>query len=118
MNAVLRFDRGTLLLEGGEPPVALRGSFVHDPRVDAWRAPAMSYPEVIPFLRGRLGKNTAPRYRRLMLEPRLTLDLYPHQEEALERWKAARGRGLVVLCPRGRVRHCWECWPWPGQPVA
>jgi ATP-dependent helicase YprA (DUF1998 family) len=97
MNAVLRFDRGTLLLEGSEPPIALRGSFVHDPRVDAWRAPAISYPKVIPFLRGMLGKNTAPRYRKLMLEPRLTLDLYPHQKKALEQWKAVRGRGLVVL---------------------
>jgi superfamily II DNA or RNA helicase len=97
MSTVLRFDRGTLLLEGGEPPVALRGSFIHDPRVDAWRAPAMSYPDVIPTLRGRLGKNTAPRYRKLALEPRLTLDLYSHQREALERWKAVRGRGLVVL---------------------
>jgi superfamily II DNA or RNA helicase len=57
----------------------------------------MSYPAVIPSLRGRLEKNTAPRYRRLALEPRLAFDLYPHQKEALERWKAARGRGLVVL---------------------
>src|SRR5919109_1514893 len=97
MSTVLRFDRGTLLLEGGEPPATLRESFIHDPRVDAWRAPAMSYSAVIPSLLGRLGKNTAPRYRKLMLEPRLTLDLYPHQKEALERWKAARGRGLVVL---------------------
>jgi superfamily II DNA or RNA helicase len=97
MSTVLRFDRGTLLLEGGEPPVVLRGSFVHDPRVNAWRAPAMSYPVVISFLRGRLAKNTAPRYRKLALEPRLAFDLYPHQEEALERWKVARGRGLVVL---------------------
>jgi XPB helicase-like protein len=78
MSTVLRFDRGTLLLEGGEPPVALQRNFIHDPRVDAWRAPAMSYPEVIPFLRRMLGKNTAPRYRKLSLEPRLTLDLYPH----------------------------------------
>jgi hypothetical protein len=108
MNAVLRFDRGTLLLEGGEPPIALRGSFVHDPRVDVWRTPAISYPKVIPLLRGRLEKNTAPRYRKLMLEPRLTLDLYPHQKEALERWKAAGGRGLVC-CPRGRARHWWGC---------
>jgi superfamily II DNA or RNA helicase len=77
--------------------LALQHNFVHDPRVDAWRAPAMSYSAVIPSLRGRLEKNTAPRYRRLALEPRLALDLYPHQKEALERWKAARGRGLVVL---------------------
>jgi hypothetical protein len=60
MSALLRFDRGTLLLEGGEPPAALRGSFVHDPRVDAWRAPAMSYPEVIPFLRGKAREEHRP----------------------------------------------------------
>src|SRR5919197_185483 len=84
MSAVLRFDRGTLLLEGGEPPATLRGSFIHDPRVDAWRAPAMSYPAVIPTLRGRLGKNTAPRYRKLALKPRFTLNLYLHQNEALD----------------------------------
>jgi hypothetical protein len=73
MSAVLRFDRGTLLFEGGEPPVALRENFVHDPRVDAWRAPAMSYPDVIPTLRGRLERNTAPRYHKLSLEPGLRL---------------------------------------------
>lgn len=95
MSAVLRYDRGTLLLEGW--PGAAPAGFSYDPRVDAHRAPALLYPELIGSLRGRLRANQAPRYRKLNLEPRLALELYPHQRQALEAWKGADRRGLVVL---------------------
>lgn len=97
-TAQLRYDRGTLLLEGlPELPAELTRWFRFDPRVDAWRAPAHHYSELIPILRGRLAGNSAPRYRRRTLALRLDLEPYPHQQEALDRWRAARGRGLVVL---------------------
>jgi superfamily II DNA or RNA helicase len=98
MSITLRFDRGTLILEGWSealPPQL--GQFRFDARVEAYRAPAMVYPEVVKHLKGKLGRNQAPVYRRLELEPRLSFQLYPHQQEALEAWKAHGQRGLVIL---------------------
>lgn len=97
-DTVLRFDRGTLLLEGGGPPPASVAEwFSFDPRVDAWRAPAYCYPRIIGSLRGQLSRNQAPRYRRLELDVGLALEPFPHQQEALDAWWAQRGQGLVVL---------------------
>ncbi|HXH02749.1 MAG TPA: DEAD/DEAH box helicase family protein [Candidatus Competibacteraceae bacterium] len=96
-HLTLRYDRGTLLLEGGVPPPGLESAFAYDPRVDAWRAPALLYPALIPALRPHLAGNSAARYGRLSLEVQLDLEPRPHQREALEAWFAARGRGQVVL---------------------
>jgi len=94
----LRFDRGTLLLEGKpELPTAVHDFFYYDPRVDAYRAPAHCYSQVISSLRGSLSRNQAPRYGRLDLVSALPLEPYPHQQEALACWQAAQGRGVVVL---------------------
>ncbi len=92
----LRFDQGTLVLEGDLPP-GLDSWFRYDPRVDAYRAPAHCYAQIISPLRGWLAGNQAPRYRHLNLNPTLNVEPYPHQQEALECWQAARGRGVVVL---------------------
>ena len=97
-DTVLRFDRGTLLLEGVEaPPGAVADWFRFDPRVDAWRAPAYCYDRIIGVLRGGLASNRAPRYRRLDLTVELDLAPFAHQREALAGWRDNRGRGLVVL---------------------
>lgn len=94
----LRFDRGTLLLEGiTRPPPGLEDEFRHDPRVDAFRAPAYRYPLIIGQLRRWLVRNQAPRYGRLELTAELGVEPYPHQQEALACWQQARGRGVVVL---------------------
>lgn len=94
----LRFDRGTLLLEGN-PLLApdIEEHFHYDPRVDAYRAPAHRYAQIIGLLKGSLASNQAPRYRRLNLVCALPFDPYPHQREALDRWQAAQGRGVIVL---------------------
>ena len=66
----LRFDRGTLLLEGvAELPAGLESSFQYDPRVEAYRAPAHRYSEIIGPLKGELARNKAPRYQRRELIP-------------------------------------------------
>ncbi len=98
VTARLRFDRGTLLLEDCPSlPPSLSNWFRYDPRVDAWRAPAHGYGQVIGLLRGLLARNQAPRYGRLELNPALPLEPYPHQNAALDAWWAARGRGVIVL---------------------
>ncbi len=94
----LRFDRGTLLLEGSPLlPPGLEGTFAFDPRVDAYRAPAHRYAEVIALLRPWLDSNRAPRYQKLALELALSLTPYPHQAQALKAWQGRKGRGVVVL---------------------
>ena len=94
----LRFDRGTLLLEGvAELPAGLETWFCYDPRVDAYRAPAHRYSDLIGPLKGELARNKAPRYQRRELTCALEMTPYPHQREALAAWQAAKGRGVVVL---------------------
>ena len=94
----LRFDRGTLLLEGvAELPAGLDAWFQYDPRIDAYRAPAHCYSAVIGPLKGRLAGNRAPRYQRRELICALDMTPYPHQREALAAWQAAHGRGVVAL---------------------
>ncbi|HRX71311.1 MAG TPA: DEAD/DEAH box helicase family protein [Candidatus Competibacteraceae bacterium] len=94
----LRFDRGTLLLEGvAELPPGLESWFQYDPRIEAYRAPAHRYSEIIGPLKDELTRNKAPRYQRRELICTLEMNPYPHQQEALAAWQAAKGRGVVVL---------------------
>jgi len=94
----LRFDRGTLLLEGvAELPLGLETWFQYDPRVEAYRAPAHYYNVIIGPLKRELARNKAPRYQRRELICTLEMNPYPHQQEALTTWQAAKGRGVVVL---------------------
>jgi superfamily II DNA or RNA helicase len=94
----LRFDRGTLLLEGCSIlPAGVKAHFRYDPRVDAYRAPAYLYPRIIGLLRPSLARNQAARYGRVALVVALPVEPYPHQAEALQRWQATGGRGVVVL---------------------
>lgn len=96
MAGTLRYDRGTLTLEE-RPPEAVIGEFVFDSRVDLWRAPAYKYSAIVKLLRRQIAANHAPLYKKLELSHAQSRTPYPHQLEALEAWKAARGAGLVVL---------------------
>jgi superfamily II DNA or RNA helicase len=95
---ILRFDRGTLVLEGFTTlPGGMESYFSYDARVDAYRASSHHYLEIITRIRKSLTANQAPRYRHIKLDPALSFEIYDHQHEALESWKATRGRGVVVL---------------------
>jgi superfamily II DNA or RNA helicase len=94
----IRPHSGTLLLEGvAELPAGLESWFATIPRVDAYRAPANRYSDIIGPLKGELARNKAPRYQRRELSCALEMTPYPHQQEALAAWQAAKGRGVVVL---------------------
>jgi superfamily II DNA or RNA helicase len=105
----LRFERGTLLIEDApkpgtsgaqEHPSWLPPCCVFDGRVDAYRAFAYQYREVILALK-RAGiplLDHAPLYQpvplRLVAAPEHP---YSHQTEALNVWKRSGMRGVVVL---------------------
>lgn len=98
MDTLLRFDRGTLILEGCTGlPEDLTSYFRYDARINAYRASAHHYTAILSKLRGTLTDNRAARFDYLSLKSALSLDLYPHQQEALDAWIQAKGRGLVVL---------------------
>jgi superfamily II DNA or RNA helicase len=100
----LSFDRGTLVLTGGaeEEAAALlrQGPWAWDTRVSAWRCDAMHYREVRETLGARFGErlqDELPKPHRVNW-PQVSLPPpRREQQEALEAWRAAGGRGQVVM---------------------
>lgn len=95
---ILRFDRGTLLLEGF-PPEDVPPGFVLDGRVGMWRAPAIAYHQValdlhqrgIPYDDQARGYGVLGRAHRSERTPR------DYQQAAIAAWRAHGRRGTVVL---------------------
>jgi len=103
----LRFDHGTVLLEGVPREVDVRGGpDLHwDPRVSCWRAPAAEAPEIAARLSTRYGPllrddsspwrtHPSPDLGRLTQIPAA---LRPYQQAALWAWTQSGRRGVVVL---------------------
>ncbi len=94
----LRWDRGTLVLEH-TPEHLVPPSFVHDPRIGLPRGPAIAYHEAVMGLH-RSGLDYSDEARAYdVLERSHLCDRVPrdYQQEALEAWRTAGRRGLVVL---------------------
>lgn len=91
---LLRYDRGSLLIHGGVGTPY--GQW--DPRVGAFRAMALYYPEVLAYLER---SHLAYRDEAANPPPIPTLsskvELRPYQKEALDAWFDAGGRGVIVL---------------------
>ncbi|MEZ5397950.1 MAG: DEAD/DEAH box helicase family protein [Bryobacterales bacterium] len=94
----LRFDRGTLLLEG-LPDDEVPEGFVYDDRVHLWRAPALCYRTALAVLhrRGSPYDDQARAYVPLGRPHRSVRTPRPYQAEALAAWQRAGRRGVVVL---------------------
>lgn len=101
MTVSLRFDAGTLDVggfteEAGPPlPEVCRW----DPRTRRFRAPASAYALLVRALVGRkiAYEDGARRYGELDGGLRVRRQPRPFQTEAVEAWRAAQGRGVVVL---------------------
>ncbi|MCA9586766.1 MAG: DEAD/DEAH box helicase family protein [Myxococcales bacterium] len=98
--ASLRFALGTLEVGGLDKGVTtLPPACAWDERTACFRAPASAYADVVralvhakvPFEDEARGYEELPRGACVHMDPR------PYQREALAAWKAARGRGVVVL---------------------
>src|SRR5215211_7711015 len=92
MNAatlVLRFDAGTLLLDGAGA----------EARVMRWRAPAWEYRQVVTDLtRAKTPyEDHARAYHRFDFPTKFLVEPRPYQQEAIEEWRRASHCGVVVL---------------------
>jgi superfamily II DNA or RNA helicase len=95
----LSFDRGTLILH--PPP---RGKTwvdyaTWDDRIEKFRIPAIHYRPLVEALQaeGIEFNDQAKEFTPLELVPSFEMEPYPHQSEALNSWKQAGRRGVVVL---------------------
>ncbi|MEO1070155.1 MAG: DEAD/DEAH box helicase family protein, partial [Cyanobacteria bacterium J06638_6] len=95
----LTYDRGTLILH--PPP---RGKswveFAHwDDRIEKFRIPAHRYRPLVESLQAeRVSfKDEAHTFSALTLDPQITLEPYPHQQQALQAWIDQGHSGVVIL---------------------
>src|SRR5215208_3665304 len=96
---VLRFDSGTLLLDGAGAEARVPAPFKWDARVMRWRAPAWEYRSVV---RGLIEQQTpyedhARAYHRFDFPTKFLVEPRPYQHEAVEEWRRAHHCGVVVL---------------------
>ncbi|HVU02240.1 MAG TPA: DEAD/DEAH box helicase family protein [Polyangiaceae bacterium] len=100
MGVALRFASGTLEVLGLDAPEGdLDALLEPDPRTNSRRAPAVCYADVVRALvrAGIPYEDSARKYEELSLSLRVSREPRPYQAEAVEAWKKARGRGVVVL---------------------
>lgn len=95
---VLRYEAGTLTLEG-QPPDDLPPGFVWDARVGRARAPAYLYSRALEhFWKQKISVvDEAKKYNKLERKHLSSRTARDYQEAAIQAWKAARWRGVVVL---------------------
>src|ERR671921_1948120 len=96
---VLRFDAGTLLLDGAGAGARVPEAFRWDARVMRWRAPAWEYRRVVSELvRAKTPyEDHARAYHRFDFPTKFLVEPRPYQQEAIEEWKGANHCGVVVL---------------------
>ncbi|HEX8636039.1 MAG TPA: DEAD/DEAH box helicase family protein [Pyrinomonadaceae bacterium] len=97
---VLRFDAGTLLLDGvGRDAADVPAAFRWDERVLRWRAPALSYRHVVKALTrgGVVFADEARAYHKFDFPPKFTVEPRPYQQEAIAAWRKAERCGVVIL---------------------
>ena len=95
----LKFESGTLILEGAGENVAVPRAFVWDSRTKNFRAPAYLYREIIKdFIRAKTPyEDLAKQYSTFDFKPKFHVEPRPYQTESIEKWKAAERCGVIVL---------------------
>jgi superfamily II DNA or RNA helicase len=95
----LRFDAGTLILDGADRQTQLSSAFQWDDRIRCWRATASSYRRIVTDLtRSKIAfEDQARRYHEFDFRATLQLEPRPYQQEAINRWREGGRRGVVVL---------------------
>lgn len=96
---ILKFESGTLILEGASEAQAVPQAFVWDTRTRHFRAPAFRYREVIKeFIRTKTEyKDEAKQYSVFDFKPKFNVEPRPYQTESITNWKKSERCGTIVL---------------------
>src|SRR5215203_7130462 len=95
----LKFDSGTLILEGADETAAVPKAFVWDARTRNYRAPAFRYRDVIKeFIRTKTPyEDAAKDYATFDFKQKYRIEPRPFQTESIEAWQKAERCGVIVL---------------------
>src|SRR5262245_50626709 len=99
-SLTLRYDAGSLLLEGGDDEYRQRlPGCRFDPRVNRHRTEGRHYRPIVEMLRADKVAyvDQVREYQPVVWELRSDREPYPHQIEGLQTWWRQRGEGVVVL---------------------
>jgi superfamily II DNA or RNA helicase len=99
VEIVLRFDAGTLVLDGAGREFAPPSAFRWDARVLRWRAPALDYRHVVKdLLRRHLPYTDKARaYLKFDFPTKLLTEPRPYQQQSINEWRRAERCGVVIL---------------------
>lgn len=95
----LKFESGTLILEGADENEAVSKLFVWDTRTKLFRAPAYKYREIITdFVRSKIVyEDAAKQYSDFDFKQKFHIAPRPYQTESIEAWKQNKRNGVIVL---------------------
>jgi superfamily II DNA or RNA helicase len=95
----LTYDRGTLILHPPPRGKTWMDYALWDDRIERFRIPAIQYRDLVLAMRaeGIDLADKAKAFEAVELVPSVAMEPYPHQQGALEAWKTAGRRGVVVL---------------------
>lgn len=95
----LRFESGTLILEGAGEKTEVPKAFVWDTRTKHFRAPAFLYREIIKdFIRNKIPyEDEAKQYAVFDFKPKFHVEPRFYQTESIASWKQNERCGVVVL---------------------
>lgn len=95
----LRFEAGTLLLDGADRSRSVPQAFRWDERTLRWRAPAFAYRHIVKdFIRSQTPyEDDARRYHQFDFPTKLLVEPRPYQQQAIEAWRSSARCGVVIL---------------------
>ncbi|HQU86454.1 MAG TPA: DEAD/DEAH box helicase family protein [Pyrinomonadaceae bacterium] len=95
----LKFESGTLILEGANENDLVPKAFVWDSRTKYFRAPAYLYREIVlDFMRSKTEfDDSAKNYSNFDFKQKFHIKPRPYQTESIEEWKKNQRCGVIVL---------------------
>lgn len=95
----LKFESGTLILEGASEDETVPKAFVWDRRTRHFRAPAFLYREIIKeFVRAKTPyEDAAKKYSTFDFKPKFRVEPRPYQTASIEQWGQNERCGVIVL---------------------
>jgi len=95
----LKFESGTLILEGAKESQDVPRAFVWDTRTKNFRAPAHCYREIIKeFIRTKTEyADEAKQYSTFDFKPKFHVEPRSYQTESIKNWKQSERCGTIVL---------------------